>query len=56
MKMTEKTKLKTIEEMPLEELESQIRDEGQFIMVTSMLVTNNRNKICKMHFCKNFLF
>ena len=29
MKMREKTKLKTIEEIPLEELERQIRDEGE---------------------------
>ena len=35
MKMREKTKLKTIEEMPLEELESQVRDEGQFIIYCS---------------------
>ena len=31
MKMKEKTKLKTIEEIPLEELESQIRVESEFI-------------------------
>ena len=29
MKMREKTKLKTIEEIPLEKLERQIRDEGE---------------------------
>ena len=32
MKMREKTKLKTIEEIPLEELESQVLVEGQFII------------------------
>ena len=29
MKMREKTKLKTIEEIPLEELESHVRDDGE---------------------------
>ena len=46
MKLGKKTRLKTIEEMPLEELECQIRDEGQFIMVPSMLLTDNRDKMC----------
>ena len=32
MKMREKTKLKTIEEIPLEELESQVGVEGEFII------------------------
>ena len=54
--MRKKTKLKTFEEMPLEELESQIWDEGQFIMVTSMLVTDSRDKMLdlqhEMQFCK----
>ena len=35
MKMREKTKLKTIEEIPLEELKSQVRDEGQLIIYCS---------------------
>ena len=32
MKMREKPKYKTLEEIPLEEIESQIREEGQFII------------------------
>ena len=32
MKMREKQKFKTIEEIPLEELESQVLVEGQFII------------------------
>ena len=39
MKMRENTKLKTIEEIPLEELESQVRVEGEFIIYCS----NNNN-------------
>ena len=39
MKMREKTKLKTIEEIPLEELEGQVRVEGEFIIYCS----NNNN-------------
>ena len=37
MKMREKTKLKTIEEIPLEELESQLRDKGQFVIDCSRM-------------------
>ena len=37
MKMREKTKLKTIEEISLEDLESKIRDEGQFIIDCSQM-------------------
>ena len=40
-KMKEKTKLKTIEEMSLEELDSQIQVEGEFIVY-------NRHTICYM--------
>ena len=32
MKMREKTKLKTIEDIPLEELESQVGVEGEFLI------------------------
>ena len=39
MKMREKQKFKTIEEIPLEELEIQARVEGQFIIYCS----NNNN-------------
>ena len=45
MKMREKTKLKTIEEIPLEELESQIRVESEFIIYYL-------HTICEMQFRK----
>ena len=45
MKMKEKTKLKTTEEVPLEELESQIQVESEFII--SCL-----HMICEMQFRK----
>ena len=32
MKMREKPKFKTVEEIPLEELDSQVQDEGQSVM------------------------
>ena len=41
MKIREKTKLKTIEEMSLEELDSQIQVEGEFIVY-------NRHMVCSI--------
>ena len=38
MKMKEKSKLKTIEEIPLVELESQIRDEGELSFDSSLFI------------------
>ena len=38
MKMRGNTKSKTIEEIPLEELESQIRVEGMFIIYCSHII------------------
>ena len=37
MKMRENTKFKTAEEISLEELDSQVQDEGQFIVVMTQL-------------------
>ena len=38
MKMKEKPKLKTIEEIPLEELESQIQVEGWFVIICTSIL------------------
>ena len=54
MKLREKTKLKTIEEIPLEELEGQVRDEGQFIIYCSN--NNNLQQIINISYFENISY
>ena len=51
MKMREKTKLKTIEEIPLEELESQNLVEGELLMAVIFNAANYMHHIV----CSNML-
>ena len=47
-KMREKIKLKTIEEIPVVELESQLRDEGELSIDSSLLIFSKSYATCHM--------